>query len=318
MAQETINSPFLKKGPDTERMMLWMLACLTITALHFSVRYYPAYFMRFAICLLIGAAVEAAYVLLKDQCIRRPRTSTLVTSALLTLSLPAILPWPALISGVLVAVLFGKLIPDRNSIRLNPMLLGRLFVMIVFADLSQRWLIPGTPTDAISSATPLGLYAAEKEIYSLTDIMLGKITGDWEGVYAVIPGSPGEVLPILPVIFGVMMYLAGVLDWRPGIMYLLGMLGGCAALGLPLEFNMISGSTFFTAAYIITDPRTTPSSKSGRIIAGLVAGIFNAAIRAHGFYPEGVVFAVRAVNLLAPSIDKACFAARAIQLRRGG
>jgi electron transport complex protein RnfD len=319
MAENTvIVSPFLRRGPTTGGMMGWMLACLSVTALHFALRYDPSYAWRYAACLVLAGAVELLYALLKDGRLRMPHGSTLVTAALLTMSVPAHMPLVEVGAGILVAVLFGKLMVDRQALRLNPMLLGRLFMMLAFPDSIQRWLRPGVEIDAFSSATPLGLLAAEKQAWSVAEILVGRIRGDWEGVYAMLPGSPGETMPLLALACGLLLWWRGVLDWRSGLAYLAGFAAACAALGMPVLFHVAAGSTVFTAVYIVTDPRSMPGSKSGRLAAGLLAGILNAAIRRHGYYPEGVVLAVLAVNLLSPALDRLAFHLRGALLARQG
>jgi Na+-translocating ferredoxin:NAD+ oxidoreductase RnfD subunit len=57
-----------------------------------------------------------------------------------------------------------------------------------------------------------------------------------------------------------------------------------------------------------------PGSKFGRLAAGLLAGILNAFIRKHGFFPEGIVPAVLTVNLLSPTLDRLVFYARGTAL----
>lgn len=310
-----VTAPFLRRRTDTRGMMLVMLACLGVTAAHFALRYDPPFMLRFAGYLALGAAIDLAYGLLRDGRLGCPRASTLVTVALLVLSVPAHMPWWQVGSGVFVAVFFGKRIVDPGALRVNPMLLGRLFMMILFANSIQTWLPPDAEIDALSSATPLGLYAAEGVTWSPLPLWLGEIRGDWEGIYAVIPGSPGEVLPLLAIFFGLVLYVTGVSDWRAGTTFVLGFAAACLVLDMPLVHHLSAGSVFFTAVYIVSDPRSMPGSKSGRLIAGLLAGVLNAAIRQHGYLPEGVVPAVLAVNLLSPTLDRLAFAARGLQLK---
>ena len=316
MASRTkIVSPFLRRGTNTHGMMGAMLVCLSITAAHFALRYDPGFALRFLFYLALGGALDLLYSLLKDGRPAIPRASTFVTTALLVLSVPAHMPWAQIGAGLLVAVWFGKRMVDAHALRLNPMLLGRLFMMIVFPDSIQQWLPSGAKIDALSSATPLGLFAAERVAYSPLRILLGDIRGNWEGIYAILPGSPGEVLPLLALACGVFLYLRGMADWRPGVLYLLGFALTCSLLNMPVAFHLVAGSTVFTAVYIVSDPRSMPGSKFGRLAAGLLAGILNAAIRKHGFYPEGVVFAVLTVNLLSPTLDRIAFTARGAALR---
>lgn len=316
MAPRTsIVSPFLRCGTDTRGMMGGMMACLTLTAAHFALRYDPGFALRYLLYLAMGGALDLVYSLLKDGHLASPRASTFVTTALLLLSVPAHMPWWQIGTGLLVAVWFGKRMVDARALRLNPMLLGRLFMMIVFADSIQKWLPPGARIDALSSATPLGLFAAERVAYSPLRLLLGDIRGDWESLYAILPGSPGDVLPLLSLACGAFLYLRGIADWRPGVLFLAGFALTCSLLKMPVVFHLAAGSTLFTAVYIVSDPRTLPGSKFGRLAAGLLAGIFNAAIRRHGFFPEGVVLAVLAVNLLSPTLDRIAFTARGVALR---
>ncbi|MBN2302696.1 MAG: RnfABCDGE type electron transport complex subunit D [Lentisphaerae bacterium] len=312
----TIVSPFLRRGPNARDMMTGMLACLTVATVHFGLRYDAQFPARYALYLVLASLIDIFYVLLKDGRLALPRASTLVTAALLVLSVPARIPWWQIVAGLLVAILFGKRVVDPGALRVNPMLLGRLFMMLVFADSIQTWLAPGAEIDALSSATPLGLQASEGVAYSPLKIWMGDIHGDWEGIYAILPGAPGEVLPLLTLLCGLVLYMLGILDWRSGVMYIAGFALTCVALDMPLGIHLAAGATIFTAVYIVTDPRSMPGSKFGRLAAGVLAGALNAGIRKHGFYPEGVVLAVLFVNLLGPTLDRIAFQGRAYLLRR--
>jgi electron transport complex protein RnfD len=308
-------APFLRRGVNITGMMAGLLACLTLTAAHFAWRYDPAYLPRYLAYIGAALLIEIIYVLLKDNRFRLPHLSTAVTAGLLTLSVPAHMPWLQVFSGILVAVLFAKLMVDRRALRLNPMLVGRLFLMLLFPDAIQAWLNPDAEIDAFTSATPLGLFLAEGAIYEPVKILLGNFPGDWEGIYAIIPGSPGDVMPLISIVLGIILYFTGIIDWRPGVAFIAGFALTCPLLDLPLSLHLTAGSITFTAVYIVTDPRSMPGSKAGRLIAGFVAGILNALVRDYGYYPEGIVLAVLAVNLLSPTLDRLAFVTRAWMLR---
>lgn len=314
--QTKIVSPYLRSGMETRGMMAATLGCLSFTAVHFAVRYDPVFFWRYAAALLFALGVDIGYHLLKDGRLKRPAASVPVTAALLVLSVPSRMPPVALASGIAVAVLFGKCMVDRRALRLNPMLLGRLFMMLVFADAIQQWRLPGAGEDAITSATVLGLWFSEGATTAWHRIMLGRIGGTWEGFVALLPGSPGEMMPLISLGAGLLLYFAGVVDWRPGVAFVAGFAGACLFLDMPVLFHVLSGAVIFTAVYIVTDPRSMPGSKGGRLVLGALAGILNAFIRNHGYYPEGVVFAVLAVNLLSPTLDRVFFFLRGRRLRK--
>lgn len=309
-------SPFLKRGTDTGGMMLAMLLCVSVPAIHFSLRYDGSFFTRYLFYLICGCGMDVLYGLLNDQRLRAPRSSTPVTAALLVLSVPAYLPWPMMLSGLFVAIVLGKCMMDTRALRLNPMLLGRLFLMLAFPDAMQGWLKPGIEISGFTSATPLGLALSERANYSTMHLLTGSIGGDWEGIVTMLPGAPGEVMPFLSLTLGIILLLTGIADWRASVTFVVSFALTARIAGLSLPFHLIAGSIFFTAAFIVTDPRSMPGSKSGRLAAGLIAGTLNAVIRSHGFYPEGIVFAVLAANLLSPLLDRSAFALRGYIIAR--
>lgn len=311
-----IASPFLRRGLDVREMMAGMMLCLVLAALNFSVRYDVGFLGRFAAFLCLGAALDVAYTFLRDGRLALPGSSTLVTSALLVLSIPARMPPAQVAAGIAVAVLFGKLMIARDALRLNPMLVGRLFMMLAFPDSIQQWGLSGDENDAMTTATPLGLQAAERYAYSPVSTLVGNIGGNWEGIYTILPGAPGEVCPLLALACGAGLYIAGVADWRPAAAFLAAFAVTCAALGMPVAFHVVSGSAIFSAVFIVTDPRSMPGSRFGRLAAGALAGILNAVIRNHGYYPEGIVLAVLAANLLGPTLDRIAFHVRGARLAR--
>ena len=57
------------------------------------------------------------------------------------------------------------------------------------------------------------------------------------------------------------------------------------------------------AFFIVTDPVSGATSKTGRLLFGLGVGIITYVIRAWGGYPDGVAFATLLMNMAAPTID---------------
>jgi electron transport complex protein RnfD len=309
-------SPFLRRGGDTRAMMRGMLVCLTLAAVHFAVRFDTGFFIRYLLYLLFSLGLEALYGLLRDGRPSMPSASTAVTAALLVLSIPSRMPWHQVCTGLFVALVFGKFVVDRSALRVNPMLLGRLFMMVMYPDTIQQWLPPDSQIDALTSATVLGLHASEGAMHGAVDILFGNLSGTWEDFVAIIPGSPGAVAPVFALACGVVLYWRGLLDWRAGTTFVAGFAIACAFLKMPVFFHLLSGALIFSAVFLLTDPRSMPGSKAGRLLAGLLAGILNALVRKHGFYPEGIVLAVLPVNLLSPTLDRIAFTLRGARLRR--
>ena len=72
-------------------------------------------------------------------------------------------------------------------------------------------------------------------------------------------------------------------------------------------FTICSGGILFGGFFMLTDYVTTPASKKGMVLAGIIAGFITVLIRVRGGYPEGVTYAILLVNVLTPLIDKHIF-----------
>ncbi|OVE81308.1 hypothetical protein BVY04_03520, partial [bacterium M21] len=75
-------------------------------------------------------------------------------------------------------------------------------------------------------------------------------------------------------------------------------------------------AVLFAAVFIAGDPKSMPTSKSGKLVAGVLAGVINAVIRHYTFYSEAIVYAFLIVNLLSPAIDRIVFSVRGHLLAR--
>ena len=69
--------------------------------------------------------------------------------------------------------------------------------------------------------------------------------------------------------------------------------------------HLCAGSVLFAAFFIVTDPVTSPLTRRGRWIFGLLVGALTMTIRWFGGYPEGVMFSVLLANAVVPLIDRA-------------
>lgn len=68
-------------------------------------------------------------------------------------------------------------------------------------------------------------------------------------------------------------------------------------------FHVFSGGTMMCAFFIATDPVTTASTNLGKVIFAGIIGILTWLIRNYSDYPDGVAFAVLFSNMLVPLID---------------
>lgn len=264
------------------------------------------------VLLMNAVGFLAEYVFVRG---REPVSSAiLVTNTLFALSLPPTLPFWMAIVGILVAVIFGKMVFGgfgRNIF--NPALVGRAFIYVTFAGaMNAEWQIPfaGWPggfahysalsPDALTSATPLRLAAAGNPC-ALSDLFWGRV-----------PGSLGETSSFLILLGG--LYII----WRKAASYRI-VLGGMAALlvlqsifwwaGLPRALHpaqaVFGGSFLFGLLFFATEPVSASQTNPGRWIYGALIGLLSVLIRQFSVWPEGLMFAILLANTFAPILDYA-------------
>jgi len=82
------------------------------------------------------------------------------------------------------------------------------------------------------------------------------------------------------------------------------LIGTQPIMQIPAYTQILLGGFLFGAVYMATDPVTAPHTSKGKIIYGLLIGIFAILIRtANKGYPEGMMLAILLMNIFAPLID---------------
>ncbi|MBS4020802.1 MAG: RnfABCDGE type electron transport complex subunit D [Dethiobacter sp.] len=235
-----------------------------------------------------------------------------VTGLIFPLILPPTIPLWIVAVGTVVGVFFGKEVfggTGRNIF--NPAIVGRVFVTIAFPLLmTTLWQLPFTEglggflnfsrPDAITSATPLGIFSGgEAALYSYSDLLLGRA-----------PGSMGETFRLLIILAGVFLIIVKISNWRIPVAYL-GSVAVFSQFGsmfypgrvAPPLFQLLTGGLLFAAFFMATDPVTSPFTKQGKWIFGLMLGMFTVLIRGFAGAVEGVMFSIILMNALTPVID---------------
>jgi Na+-translocating ferredoxin:NAD+ oxidoreductase RnfD subunit len=228
-----------------------------------------------------------------------------VSAALIAASVPTSMPFLPMFFAILIAVWIVKLPMTGLALRFNAAMAGRLFLMLVYPAETVAW---GTPTpDVISTATPQELYRSEGFAIEWPQLLFGRIDGTWEELFLLVPGSPGETFPVILCLLGIMLCTKGIVAWRTPLAFLLSFGITTALCGNSPLFNLCSAATMFSAVFIVSDPVSTPMSKSGKIAAGIIIGVSNALIRNFTYYTEAIVYAVLIGNLCSPLLDRIAF-----------
>jgi len=230
--------------------------------------------------------------------------SAIITGVLLAFNVPANLPVWILALGALFAIgvvklSFGGL---GNNI-FNPAIAGRIFLLISFPAQMTSWpatAISATATDAVSSATVLGLLKQSPEA-------LPEVQQMFMGFES---GSLGEMSAAALLLGLIYLLWKRVITWHiPGtILATVALFTGILFLVDPLpQYNplihLFSGGLMLGAVFMATDYVTSPLTQRGMIIYGAGIGLITVAIRLWGAYPEGISFAILLMNAFTPLIN---------------
>jgi electron transport complex protein RnfD len=244
--------------------------------------------------------------------------SAVITGLLLGLTLPAGMPlWMAALGGAF-GIGFGKIVwGGLGQNVFNPALVGRAFLQAAFPVAITTWPAAGGSfwtlrgdlfalpfmhpvTDAITSATPLGLLKFEGKGTDLAHLVMGN-TG----------GSLGETAAVVILACGAYLAFRGYLNWRipASIFVSVAALSEIIHLADPQRpgalFMLFSGGLMLGAVYMATDMVTSPVTNRGRWVFGAGVGALVVVIRLWGGLPEGVMYAILFMNALVPFINRA-------------
>ncbi|MDP2938907.1 MAG: RnfABCDGE type electron transport complex subunit D [Candidatus Omnitrophota bacterium] len=257
---------------------------------------------------IFGGITEVIFAIVRKKEIHE---GFLVTGLIFPLILPPTVPLWVVAVGVVFGVMFGKEMfggTGRNIF--NPAIVGRIFLTVAFPNImTSNWQAPFSQglgglvkfsADAITSATPLALFKNEKITTDILSMFLGGV-----------PGCIGETFRLGIIIGGIFLILTKISNWRLPLSYLIflaifSVLGNhfvSEKIALPLS-QILSGGFLFGACFMVTDPVTSPFTKAGKWIAGLLLGLTTVLIRGLSGYVEGVMFSILLVNALAPLIDR--------------
>jgi len=246
------------------------------------------------ICISTCVLTEFIYTKL----MKKPTTigdfSAAVTGLLLALNLPPSVPWwIPLIGGIFAILVVKMLFGGLGQNFMNPALGARCFLMISFTARMTDFIY-----DGVSTATPLAEYKAGKAV-STFDMIIGRI-----------PGTIGETSVIAIVAGAILLLLVGIIDLKiPGtyiatFIIFIGLFGGRGWDMSYITTQLAGGGLMLGAFFMATDYTTSPITRAGKIVYGILLGIMTGIFRVYGASAEGVSYAIVFSNLLVPLIEK--------------
>lgn len=231
-----------------------------------------------------------------DKLMHKPDTwkdgSAMVTGLMLALTLSADTPLYAPILGSIFAILivkcaFGGL--GKNFV--NPALAARCFLLISFPGAMTTYNI-----DGVSSATPIAQLAAGK-LVNVTEMFLGKANGVIGGcILAILVG--GLILWAFGIIHGEICFSV-----LAGFVIFIGLFGGKGFDPRFLAAHLCGGGVMLGAFYMATDYVTSPVTRFGQTIYGILIGVLGGMFRCFGTAADSFSYSIIIANLFVPLID---------------
>ena len=258
-----------------------------------------------ALIVLISTTVSAVlteyiYEKLMHKKITINDWSAVVAGLLLGLNMPASAPWWMGALGSVFAILVVKqLFGGLGQNFMNPALGARCFLLISFAGPMTKFVY-----DGVSGPTPLA---------TLKD---GGSVDSMKMLIGTIPGTIGETSVIAIIIGAVFLIMLGVIDLRiPGtyivsFVIFVGIFGPFTKAHVGffdpqyITAHLCGGGLMLGAWFMATDYVTSPITKKGQYVYGILLGVLTGLFRLFGGSAEGVSYAIIISNLLVPLIER--------------
>ena len=301
------SSPHIRSKATTSNIMM-LVAIALLPASAFGVWNFglPAFGMLVTTT-VVAVLTEYIYEKLMHKKITIKDFSAAVTGLLLALNLPPTAPiWMGIIGSVFAILVVKQLFGGLGQNFMNPALGARCFLLISFTGRMTSFVY-----DGVSGATPLATIRANIEAGNAAldgvnsmDMLIGNIAG-----------TIGETSVIAIVIGAIILILKGIIDLRiPGTYIVtfalfIGIFGGFVdGIGFfnvqYMTAELCGGGLMLGAWFMATDYVTSPITKKGQIVYGILLGCLTGLFRLFGGSAEGVSYAIIFSNLLVPLIER--------------
>ena len=296
------SSPHVRARIKTEDIMKLVVIALLPATLFGIYNFGMRALLLVCISVATCVATEAIYETLMHKKMTINDFSAVVTGLLLALNLPASAPWwIPIIGGVFAILIVKQLFGGLGQNIMNPALAGRCFLLLSFTGYMTDFKATegfGRIVDTASGATPLAALKAGEQV-DILSLFIGNTTG-----------TIGETSALALLIGAAILLGTKVIDWRiPGtyiasFMVFILIFGGH---GFDVNFllgHLFGGGLMLGAWFMATDYVTTPITKTGQLVYGVILGILTGLFRLFGASAEGVSYAIIFSNLLIPVIER--------------
>ena len=255
------------------------------------------------LCVSVAVCVLTEWAITRFM-LRRATTigdlSAVLTGVLLAMNLPSNLPLWMVAAGAVMAVGIAKMAFGGLGCNIfNPALVGRVFLLISFPVAMTTWPLPDAgfgDADGVTGATVLSLV-------KLGQLIPAELPGS-DMLIGSMGGSMGEVSALALLLGFAYLLAVRIIKWHIPVAIVAGLALVDVLAGYPVLFDIFSGGLLLGAIFMATDYVTSPMTRRGMLLYGLLIGIITASIRRWGAYPEGMSFAILIMNGFTPLINR--------------
>ncbi len=300
------SSPHIFSGVTTRNIMMGVTIALLPTLIA------SAFIFGWSVLLLTAVTVAACvgFEALWCYIMKKPMSigdlSAVVTGLILAFNLPPNFPiWMAVIGAFISIIITKQLFGGLGLNFANPALVGRMVLQLSFTGDMITYVYPASVqgVDILASSTPL--YALRDGTVPLLDMLLGThagVLGETCAITLIMGGifmiATRIISPLIPVF-----YIGGTFLFT--FFFNLGDLSVSVALFQSFA-SIFGGGLLLGAFFMATDYTTSPYTRSGKVVYGLLLALFTATIRQWSNTPEGVSYALLLANLVVPYINSLC------------
>ena len=297
------SSPHIRSKVTSSNIMLYVTIAL-LPASAFGVWNFGVSALVMLLCTTASAVLtEYIYEKLMHKKITVNDFSAVVTGLLLGLNMPPTAPWwMGVLGGIFAILIVKQLFGGLGQNFMNPALGARCFLLISFTSQMTTFVY-----DGVTGPTPLAQLKSGEMVDSMS-MLIGRI-----------PGTIGETSVIAVVAGAIFLIMMGIIDLRiPGtyiatFVVFIGIFGQFANPEVGffdpqyITAHLCGGGLMLGAWFMATDYVTSPITKKGQIVYGMLLGILTGLFRLFGGSAEGVSYAIIIGNLIVPLIERVTF-----------
>ena len=232
-----------------------------------------------------------------------------IAALIFTLMLPVNIPIHVIVVSVCLAVMVGKhMFGGKDSYPFNLAALTMCCAAVNWPDKVFSAVAPFAKVELLSGYTAQATLSNASLIkdggvppYNLIDMLLGNY-----------PGVMGADFIIVIVVIGLFMIMRRKITWHVPVTFLVT----CAAVAFAfprvygfsrlesIQFEMLNGSVFFVALFMLADPVTTPKTPKAKMVFGFVTAVMAMIFRYFGSFDIGTCFALLLIDPLEGYIER--------------